>query len=198
MRRGNNRRARRAHSGMVNVNFGSGPHRLDGWINVDLDPEGRPDVIADLGEALPFATGAVDFIFSEDTIAYLGLDAVRVFLAECRRVLKPDGAMRVLTPDLAKLARMYLDEPAALVALWDRTVGVPATTGTACEVFNHAMELAGNFHLDGPTLRQLAHAAGFTAVPVRYRESRYPALSGLDLRRPDDSVSMYHEFYPGG
>lgn len=181
---------------MIKVNFGSGPHPLEGWINVDFDPSCRPDVIADFGQALPFPTGAVDFIFSEDTIAYLGLDGVRGFLAECRRILKPDGAMRVLTPDLAKLARMYVDDGAALVDLWNRSVGVPVTTGTACEVLNLAIELAGRFQFDSPTLMKLARDAGFEAVRVGYRESRFAQLAALDMRLPHETVSMYHELYP--
>lgn len=183
---------------MIRINFGSGPFRLAGWVNVDLDPGGRPDVVAEFGRTLPFATASVDYIFSEDTIAVIGLEAVRVFLPECRRILKPTGAMRVLTPDLARLARMYLDEGPRLVALWNQTVGVPVTTGTACEVMNLAMELAGKFQFDSPTLIQLARSAGFDATPVRYRESRHEALRGLDMRAPEESVSMYHELYPVG
>jgi hypothetical protein len=181
---------------VVRINFGSGPFRLDGWINVDLDPALHPDVVTDLTRGAPFATGAVDFIFTEDLIAYLGLPGLRVFLRECRRMIKPQGAMRVLTPDLARLARMYLEEPAALVALWNRTVGVPVTTGTACEVFNLALELAGRFPYDSATLVQLAGEAGFEAVRVGYRESRFAPLADLDYRMPRESVSMYHELYP--
>jgi len=56
---------------MVKINFGSGNHPLAGWINVDLAASGRPDVVADLGRGMPFPTAAVDFIFSEDLVAYL-------------------------------------------------------------------------------------------------------------------------------
>ena len=192
--------AREARDGrarsVVKINFGSGPIRLDGWINVDLDPSLRPDVVTELTRGVPFASGAVDFIFAEDLVAYLGLPGLRVFLSECRRILKPQGAMRVLTPDLARLARMYLEAPAELVDLWNRTVGVPVTTGTACEVMNLAMELAGRFPYDSATLVQLAAEAGFDAVRVGYRESRFAPLACLDCRKPRESLSMYHEFYP--
>ena len=49
---------------MTLVNFGSGPYPLAGWINVDLDAAGRPEVVADLARAPPsiaaahFATSA--------------------------------------------------------------------------------------------------------------------------------------------
>jgi hypothetical protein len=181
---------------MIKLNFGSGPFRLDGWINVDLDAASRPDLVADLARDMPFPTASVDYIFTEDFIASLTLPGFRHFLAESRRILKPQGAMRVLTPDLARLVRMYLQAPAALVELWDRTVGVPVTTRSGCEVINLAMELAGRFQYDSETLIALASAAGFDAVRVDYRQSRHPALVGLDYREPHESVSMYHELYP--
>jgi len=104
--------------------------------------------------------------------------------------------MRVLTPDLAQLARWYCDAPAALVELWDRSVGVPLATGTACEVVNRAYELAGHFQFDSPTLLQLAREAGFEGARVGYRESACAELAGLDMRAPDASLSMYHELRP--
>jgi SAM-dependent methyltransferase len=181
---------------MIRVNFGSGPLRLPGWINVDLDASTRPDVVADLVRDVPFATGSVDYVFSEDLIAYLGLEGCRHFLAECRRILKPHGAARVLTPDFARLLRMYVEAPDALVELWRRSVGVALGTGSAGEVVNLAIRYAGHFQYDGPMLEAIARDAGFDAVRVRFRESRHGALAGLDFRRPEESVSMYYELQP--
>jgi len=79
---------------MIKINFGSGPYPIAGWINVDLDPAGRPEVVADLGRALPFATGVADFIHTEDFIAQLDPIPLLGFLRECRRILKPAGALR--------------------------------------------------------------------------------------------------------
>jgi len=181
---------------VVKINFGPGPFRLEGWVNVDLDPTARPDVIADLCCDLPFATGSVDYIFSEDLVAYLSLEGVQHFLLETRRILKAEGAMRVLTPDLERLARMYLETPRALVDLWNRSVGYPLRTGKASEVLNLTIELAGRFQYDSDTLVALARDAGFDAQRVEYRQSRFPVLAGLDHRAPHESVSMYHELYP--
>jgi SAM-dependent methyltransferase len=128
---------------MTKINFGSGPYPIAGWINVDLDPAGRPEVVADLARTLPFATGVADFIHTEDFIAQLDPMPLSGFLRECRRILKPDGVMRMLTPDLARFARMYLEDPQHLVWIWNTFVGVPLETGTACEVLNLGMRLAG-------------------------------------------------------
>ena len=101
--------------------------------------------------------------------------------------------MRVLTPDLARFARMYLEEPERLVDIWNRFVGVPLVTGTACEVFNLGMQLAGRFQYDASTFASIAAAAGFDTSIVKYNQSRFPEMRDLDLRRPDEAVSMYLE-----
>ena len=181
---------------MILVNFGSGPYPLDGWINVDLDRSGRPDVVADLARGLPFADACADAIFSEDFVAQLEPDALFGFLAECRRILKSAGTLRVLTPDLARFARMYLDDPDTLIRFWTVGVGVPLPTGAAADVLNLGMKLAGRWQYDAETFSRVAAHAGFDTFVARYGESRHPAMRGIDLRKPDEAVSMYLECAP--
>lgn len=181
---------------VVKINFGCGEGRLSGWINVDLERSCRPDVVANLARDLPFASGSVDFIHSEDFISQLDLDQGGHFLRECRRLLKPGGVMRLLTPDLQKFARQYLENPEWLVRIWEAQVGVPLKTRSACEILNVGMRIGGQFQYDRPTFVAVAAGCGLTAVEVRYNESRHPELCGLDLRRPDESISMYFECRP--
>jgi len=183
---------------MILVNFGSGPYPLPGWINVDLDPAGRPEVVADLARALPFADACADAIFTEDFVAQLEPDALAYFLAECRRMLKPDGTLRVLTPDLKRFARAYLDAPEHLVRIWQAAVGVPLPNGTAGDVLNLGMKLAGRWQYDVETFTLVAARAGLDTVASAYGESRHPAMRGIDLRKPDEAISMYVECVPRG
>jgi len=183
---------------MIKINFGSGggEGKLPGWINVDLDRNCRPDVIADLSKDLPFPTASVDYIHTEDFIVQLSLVSGYHFLRECRRILKPNGAMRLLTPDLEKFARAYLKEPEWLVRTWESFVGLPLITRSACEVFNLGIRMAGQFHYDRSTFKRVATECGFQVVEVEYNQSDFAALRGLDLRRPHESISMYFECYP--
>lgn len=181
---------------MIKINFGSGPGPVPGWINVDLDPGYRPDVAADLSRDLPFATACADFLHTEDFIVALDLAGGEHFLKECRRLLRPGGVLRLLTPDLEKFARCYLERPQWLVDTWNTYVGVPLRVGTACEVMNVGLRMAGQFHYDRDTFRRLAAACGLRAEEVTYNQSRYPELCGLDLRPPEDSISMYFECHP--
>lgn len=178
------------------INFGAGDGKLDGWINVDLEPADRPEVLADLSRALPFASASVDCIFTEDFIVQLSLDEGYTFLSECRRILKPDGVMRLLTPDLERFARAYLEDPEWLIEIWDRFLAIPLRTRSACELFNIGIRGAGQFHYDRATLRRVAADCGFRAQEVDYNDSTHRALRGLDIRKPDQSISMYFELYP--
>lgn len=178
---------------MLKVNLGSGSYKLEGWLNVDIATEDKPDLVADLTQPLPFDSESVDYLHTEDFFAALTLDQAKDFLRECRRVLKPAGVMRLLTPDLEKFARSYLENPQWLVDVWSRFVGVPLKTGSACEVFNLGMQLAGRFQYDRSTLIQLAASCGLRAYEVAYNQSEYAPLRGIDLRRPEDAVSMYLE-----
>ncbi|MFH0897534.1 MAG: methyltransferase domain-containing protein, partial [Candidatus Bathyarchaeota archaeon] len=92
----------------MKIHFGCGYHRLDGWINVDLDARCKPDVIADLRQDLPFKSRSIDYVHSEDFVDQLDLEKGYRFFRECDRILRESGAMRVLTPDLHQLAKRYL------------------------------------------------------------------------------------------
>lgn len=178
------------------INLGSGHWKFEGWVNVDLDRDSRPDVCADLAAGLPFREASARLMHSEDFLDQLELDRARAFLAECHRILVPGGVLRLLVPDLERMARLYLDAPDRLRNLWSEHVGIPLQTGTAGEVFNLGMRFAGHrFMYDGETLEALLRSCGFDPRRQAWNESEVPELRGLDLRGPHNSVSMHYDCY---
>jgi len=179
---------------MMKISLGSGGVRFDGWIHVDADPQWQPDVCMDLRDPLPFDDASADFMQSEDFLGQLTLDEAEAFFRECHRVLKPGGVLRLLTPDLHLLLGYYMDGDLRLRDLWEGEVGIPLKLRTLGEVVNLAMTFSGHkFFYDEQTLRALMEPLGFALARVSYNESEYPALRGLDLRNPDNAISMYFD-----
>lgn len=182
---------------MRKLNCGSGSCPLPGWINIDLDASSGPDVVANLGERIPYEDASVDFIHSEDFVSCLPtLDHVRTFLREARRVLKPGGVMRMLIPSLERLVEAYQQRPDWLIEHWNRAVGLPLRPETAGHLFNLALKLNPGFMFDRATLVELLDESGFALREVGYNDSPHPELRGLDDRRPEQSISVYYECDP--
>jgi len=84
----------------------------DAWceIRVDADPSVGPDVLAPAHDLGALAGGSVDAVFSSHCIEHLYLDQAPAALREWRRVLKPDGWMLLVCPDLQAAAEMVAQD----------------------------------------------------------------------------------------
>lgn len=63
---------------------------------------------ADAARRIPHDTASVDAIYTSHMVEHLDRLEARSFLAECRRVLRPGGVLRVAVPDLRNAAWRYL------------------------------------------------------------------------------------------
>ena len=102
-----------------------------GWINADHCPSSKDVMQVNLLKRLPFQDNTFDVVYHSQFIEHLSLESAQVFLDECCRVLKPNGVLRVVTPDLENQAAEYLlnlrevlvdpnDEAARLRYYWIR------------------------------------------------------------------------------
>jgi predicted SAM-dependent methyltransferase len=82
----------------LRLHIGAGRHRLDGWVNLDLQALPGVDVVADVRQGLDFED--VDAIYAEHFLEHLAIDDALAFLLECRRALRPGGWLRLSTPNL--------------------------------------------------------------------------------------------------
>ena len=80
---------------MRKLNLGCGSNILAGWENHDSD--------VDIRNPLPYEDESIDFIFIEHCVEHVTTpDAVR-FFAECLRILKYEGTLRVAVPSGDKI-----------------------------------------------------------------------------------------------
>lgn len=113
----------------IKLNLGCGPHTPHGWINVDYWIGARFKKIPLLGRlgALLFRenwnseiviqnlirpwkweSSSVDVIYTSHTLEHMWLEDGEFFMREAARVLKPNGLIRVVVPDLKALVNEYL------------------------------------------------------------------------------------------
>ncbi len=69
----------------------------------------RKIVWADAVRRIPLPNASVSVAYSSHVLEHLDRVETRRFLAEVRRVLVPGGVFRLAVPDLAKIARAYVD-----------------------------------------------------------------------------------------
>lgn len=92
---------------IVRLNWGCGQSPAAGWLNSDKDDAPGVDLVCDIRRGLPLANGSVDYISSMHALPELPYPDLEDALWELRRVLKPEGLLRLGLPDLDKAICAY-------------------------------------------------------------------------------------------
>jgi predicted SAM-dependent methyltransferase len=164
------------------LQVGTGPNSIAGWLNSDLI---SGDVYVDLARPLPFPDATFQYVFGEHIIEHLPEAKGASFIGEARRVLRPGGVLRLVTPDLRKLIELY-EGRSPWIGEEDYRRFMCGVTGKAYEqparILNDLMRLWGHRYIyDEPDLVAKLEAAGFRQVDRRpTSESEYPALRGIE------------------
>lgn len=159
----------------MKLNVGCGHDYLTGYLNIDVSADSLADVIMEAHD-LKIDNCAVDEIVAAQLIEHLGFFKGKYFLAECFRVLRPGGTLRLETPHLERSFEIFL--------AGDRSARESALTWLYGAEGAH-MQHRFCFPLE--LLRELAAEIGFELLhheAFLYQENR-PALR-LMLRKPDD------------
>jgi len=95
---------------MKKVNIGCGLNYREGYINIDVREEVKPDIVLDLEECkLPFGDGEVSEIIAHDIIEHVSFRKVRDLFIEFNRVLKIGGQISIRVPDIRSLAKNVME-----------------------------------------------------------------------------------------
>jgi predicted SAM-dependent methyltransferase len=90
------------------LNVGCGRCYHDDWTNIDLVASGPQVRQHDLRRGLPYDNGRFDAVYHSHVLEHLTPEDAATLLAECGRVLRPGGVLRVAVPDLEGIAKAYL------------------------------------------------------------------------------------------
>jgi len=90
------------------VNLGCGGTGQEGWVNVDMYGGPNVNLVYDVRKRLPLRSGSAKGIFCEHFLEHLEYsEEVPFFIAECYRLLKPGGVLRLIVPDGEAYLRAY-------------------------------------------------------------------------------------------
>jgi len=147
----------------------------------------------DVTKGIPFASDSVDFIYSSHMLEHLGKDETIALLAECVRVLKKGGVLRVTVPDLKAMVHNYMSR---------RNVN-PGNDITPAEQFLNDLYMyfpegatyfervfgKGVYHkwmYDEESLSTQLRKAGFSSIEVwSFRNGRTPDLDVMETKSED-------------
>jgi predicted SAM-dependent methyltransferase len=165
------------------LHIGCGQQSIPGWINIDNQGLPGVDQVLDVRHGLPFR--GVAAIYAEHFLEHLSLEEGLAFLHECRRVLAPEGTLRLSTPNLDWVVLTHYHGP----ALPENQARVD------CFRLNRAFHGWGHqFLYNATTLASALRAAGFERIePCRYGESALPELAGLERHeKSEDTPDLPH------
>lgn len=93
------------------LHLGCGTNLLPGWLNTDSSRNDSPTLYLDVTERMPLPDASIDYILAEHIIEHIDRHDAEFMLRECHRVLRPNGVLRVGTPDLPKYLALYAGTP---------------------------------------------------------------------------------------
>lgn len=116
----------------MKLNLGCGSHVPDSWVNVDYALGARfmkipffrvlnkkaklfnfdwdkKIYLHDLTKTFPWADSSVAIVYTSHTLEHFSKTDGRRFLAECYRVLRKGGILRVVVPDLRQFVMEYIE-----------------------------------------------------------------------------------------
>jgi predicted SAM-dependent methyltransferase len=140
---------------------------------------------------LPLPDHSVEVLYTCHMLEHLDQNEVRSFLKEAKRVLTPDGILRVVVPDIRKLVDRYLEtgDSNEFIANTLLTTTKPRTLP---EKLIHLLNGHRNHHwmYDETSMKALLTGAGFSTVNgMLPGETMIPNPEPLNLfERPGESL----------
>lgn len=97
------------------LNFACGSRIHPDWVNIDFSPIDKRVKKVNLLGTLPFTDKSFDVAYSSHFLEHLTPQKALQVLKEIKRILKPNGIVRIVVPDLENLTSAYLSTLSHLV-----------------------------------------------------------------------------------
>ena len=92
------------------LNLGCGKHYSiqQEWVNVDFISAGEGVIAHNLLNGIPFASNSFDLVYHSHVLEHFSKIDGEKMIAECFRVLKPGGVLRIAIPNLEVIVKKYI------------------------------------------------------------------------------------------
>jgi predicted SAM-dependent methyltransferase len=85
------------------LNFGCNDFRLNGFTNIDINPDNKPDIVMDLRNLRQnYATNEVDFIYAGHFFEHISWENGKKLMQDVHAILKPYASIVITVPDYVK------------------------------------------------------------------------------------------------
>lgn len=168
------------------LQVGTGNNLLDGWLNTTLYPIAKGTIHMDLTTRFPIPDNSFDYVFGEHVIEHIPFDDGTTMLSESFRVLKSGGRIRLATPNLAQIIKIYSqpdgEEQQRYIKWIMDTFRPHIGEYNPAHVINQSFHGWGHaFIYDKPTLKKAMEDAGFVDVTLcQPNQSDDPTLQGIE------------------
>ena len=120
----------------MKLHIGCGPIKLDGYINIDIEPSHNPDVC---GNVLDLSYQDVDVIYTCHMIEHLSVSDAQAAFDCFYKWLKPNGILRIGVPSLELATQAYVNGN-DMSFIYGRSFNGYYLYDTPCERFNFFMK----------------------------------------------------------
>ena len=180
----------------IKINIGCGISGISGWHNLDNSPTiilsripglkhiwklpawPRDVKRCDVRKGLPFDDNSVRYIYLSHSFHLFTHEESEKIARNCHQVLGPGGVLRIVVPDLERIAREYLADsnPLASEKFLSR-VSLKPSWRDFVHPGNNNVQM-----FDGRSLVHMLRSAGFEDVAVSdYRTSAIPEIDRIEL-----------------
>lgn len=90
------------------LNIGCGENVHTDWVNIDVVGSLPGVIVHDVRRGLPFPDSEFEACYSSHMLEHVTRSQARIIVDEIFRVLKPNGIVRLVVPDLEQIVRHYL------------------------------------------------------------------------------------------
>ena len=168
---------------VAKLQLGCGTYTIDGWLNTDERRYGHNVVELNVCKPFPIPDNSFDYIFSEHLFEHLTYRDGKNMLKECYRILKPNGIMRLSTPNLQFLIDLYLHPEKeinkAYIEFDGRRTGQPSNPVYAISHFH--TDWGHKVIYDPESLTTLLEETGFRNIyQCEIGKSEYDELNDIE------------------